>query len=172
MFLFVNLVACQKCDLTINPAGYVSNPCNCSTYYQCLQVPGSSIWNPVLRPCPPCLCFSSSSLTCSILANPLVPLTDPSCQVPTTSSGVTSKYQHWGQQIYNYIWSNNLNWANVKIFHFCPNWWWRLCRECCVQVQICCRSDQSLWAKKHVNCNKHGIPKFNYRIRLLNCNYR
>jgi hypothetical protein len=85
------LVACQSCDLTINPIAYVTNPCDCHSYYQCTLLGG--LWNAVQRPCPPCLCFDTATLSCSKLANASIPLTDPSCQAPTTTTVVSGKNQ-------------------------------------------------------------------------------
>lgn len=71
---------CGNCNYTLNPAGYFTDPCNCSAFYQCSKV-GTS-WIAYHRQCPPCLCFNQLTLACSDLADPNVPLSDPRCQVP------------------------------------------------------------------------------------------
>lgn len=92
----------------MNPAGYVADPCNCTWFYQCAWI--NSAWVAYHMPCPPCLCWNSSTLVCSNLANPNIPLTDPSCRpagVTTSPINATCQFSP-ASDATHYVWYNNI----------------------------------------------------------------
>ena len=54
---------CERCVFTLNNIGYVENPLDCTTYYQCTKR-GDGVNVPKLMVCPPSLYWSQDILTC------------------------------------------------------------------------------------------------------------